>query len=245
MNKILSHWYKGDVCSAPGVLSTDEDEILSASGSIEDAEEEPDLDLAYDQLEAIMQRLKHLRGKLLLSPADPCELELGTLSEAEDTCCLTPNQLMLQQLRHRNCMLRCQLQRQAQHLHSSRKQLKLLESMRCQLNDRLQKMSAELNAFDQFKMSAQHQFGLCIERNEQIKASKIDEFDFRRHVRDVITQCHDKMSPLVPMRCHRQIRNNFSVELLLIRVFLHTLFSNMVEDWSYCKKRQKKNCICI
>ncbi|XP_064540366.1 uncharacterized protein LOC135429823 [Drosophila montana] len=243
MNKILSNWYEGGVCRAPGLL--EESEILSASDYVEFVdEEEPDLDLAYDELEAIKRRLKQLLANMLRPTADSCELTGTSRSASEDNGngSLTAKQVMLQQLRRSNSKLRCQLRHQTEHLHNSRKQLRLLEDMRCQLGNRLRQMSAQLDEFQQFMRSTQHQAGLCIERNEQIKASKVDEHTFLLLLRKLIIHSGNNMRRMVPIRCHNQLRYDLSLDLILTRIFLHALFGNMVEDWKFCIRRLKKNC---
>ncbi|EDW57309.2 uncharacterized protein [Drosophila virilis] len=242
MNKILGNWYVAGECRAPGLLSPVESEILSASDKVEFGEEEPDLDLAYDQLEAIKRRLKQLQANLIYPPADPCELTGTSRTASEDNGSLTDNQVMLQQLRRSNSKLRCQLRLQAQHLQSSRKHLRLLEDMRCQLGNRLRQMSAQLDEFEQFKRSAQHQAGLCIERNEQIKATKIDKQNFLTQLSKLNIHYTNHMRLMAPLRCHNQLRYDLSLDLILTRIFLHALFGNMVEDWKFCIRRLKKNC---
>lgn len=238
MNKIVSYWYKGDACQAAGVISPEESEILSSSDYDDEtiSTEEPDLQLPYDQLEAIKEQLKEMRAKLIYTPPDPCEQEERSLSTGEQVGFLNQKQIQLQQLRRSNCLLRCQLQSRVQHLHRARKQLLLVENMRCQLSKMLEKMVKEMNILEEFKVSAQHQFGLCIERNEQIKASKIDSHDFSELVQDKTFRRMGHMRPLVPLRCHLQVRYNMNVELVLVRIFLQSLFGNMTEDFKLFKR---------
>ncbi|EDW08604.2 uncharacterized protein LOC6578761 [Drosophila mojavensis] len=244
MNKIVSYWYKGDACQAAGVISPEESEILSSSDFDDEtvSAEEPDLNLPYQQLEAIKQRLKKMRAKLIYTPPDPCEQEDDGVSAGEQADFLNQKQLQLQQLRRSNCLLRCQLQSRVQHLHRARKELLLVENMRCQLNKMLEKMVTEMNILEEFKVSVQHHFGLCIERNEQIKMSKIDCHDFSELVHDKTIRRMGHMRPLVPLRCHLQVRYNLNVELILLRVFLQSLFGNITEDWKLFNRILKKSC---
>ncbi|XP_017959163.1 uncharacterized protein LOC108653296 [Drosophila navojoa] len=238
MNKIVSYWYKGDACQAAGVISPEESEILSSSGIVDEtvSTEEPDLDLPYQQLEAIKQRLKEMRAKLIYTPADPCEQEDDGTPPGEPADFLTQKQIQLQQLRRSNCLLRCQLQSRVQHLHRARKELLLVENMRCQLNKMLDKMVNEMNILEEFKVSTQHHFGLCIERSEQIKMSKIDTHDFGELLNEKTLRMMGRVRPLVPLRCHLHVRYNLNVELILLRIFLQSLFGKFSEDWKLCMR---------
>lgn len=232
MNKIVSYWYKGNTCQAAGLISPEESEILTSSYDYDSIDvEEPDLDTPYEQLEKIKTRLKELRDQLIYTPPDPCELDGASLSPKEDTCFLTVRQLQLQQLRRSNCLLRCQLQSRMQHLHRARKQLLLVQDMRCQLSSQLEKMIAEINVLEEFKVSAQHQFGLCIERNEQIKTSKIDRQEFSERIHDMYFRRVGSMRALVPLDCHMELRYTLNIELILVRIFLNDVFANLTEEF--------------
>ncbi|KAM8711849.1 hypothetical protein ACLKA7_012368 [Drosophila subpalustris] len=232
-NKNLDTWYKGR-CHAPGIIVEEESEILDSTQNTEILDEEPDLDLAFDELEAIKSRLLLLRGKLLVTPA-PWEEEVP--SQLEDASFLTPNQQQLLQLRRSNCVLKGQLRQLVQHLHATRSQMKVLEAMRGQLNSCLSKMTDELTKFEAFQSKARDYFGVCIERHEQIKSCKVDDEDFASKMQAMIYHTEARMRFVVPMRCHHQLHYHLSMELVLIRIFLQALFSNLMEDWNQCKRR--------
>ncbi|XP_017838873.1 uncharacterized protein LOC108597060 isoform X2 [Drosophila busckii] len=249
-DKLLGKWYVGE-CRAPGLpgaleQSEEESEIISASDGTElpdeEQETEPDLQLAYDELESIKQQLKLLRSKVISTPADPCEQEVPL--PLENTDFLTPQQQKLLQLRRSNCVLRCQLQKQAQHLYATRNEIKTLQTMRCRLHEQLQQMAKQLQQFDQFKLKAVHQFGLCIERNEQIKASKMDAKDFMDTMEASTKHNEGSTNAIVPLHCHEKLRSTLFVELIRMRIFLHTLFANMLDDWELYKRRMKLRCVC-
>lgn len=232
-SKNLATWYKGR-CHAPGILVEEESEIVDSTQCTAIADEEPELDLAYDELETIKRRLILLRDKLLISP-DPCKQEIP--APVEDDTLLTPNQQELLQLRRSNCLLKCQLRKLMQHLHATRSQMKVLEATRCLVNSRLSKMTDELAKFEAFKKKSKDYFGLCIERNEQIKCCKVDDEDFASHMKSLVYHTESRMHHLVPMRCHYQLHYDLSMELVLIRIFLQSLFNNMIDDWNLCKRR--------
>ncbi|XP_034477512.1 uncharacterized protein LOC117784026 [Drosophila innubila] len=231
--KNLATWYKGK-CHAPGILVEEESEIMDSTQCTVIADEEADLELAYDELETIKRRLITLRGKLLIR-SQSCEEEIPY--QLEDATFLTQNQQHLMQLRRSNCVLKCQLRKLLQHLHATRSQMKVLEATRCQLNSRLTHMTEELTKFEAFKLKAMDYFGHCIERNEQIKSCKVNNEDFALKMKAMIYHTESRMRHLVPMRCHHQLHYDLSVELVLIRIFLQSLFSNMIDDWNQCKRR--------
>ncbi|KAH8416029.1 hypothetical protein KR222_006826 [Zaprionus bogoriensis] len=231
MHKNLDTWYKG-VCHAPGIVVEEELSLEEEALSLANAEEEPDLDLTYDELESIKRRLKELRSMLLVIKPDPCEL--ATNQGQRDF--LSPKQKMLLQLRHSNCVLRCQLDRIVQRLHATRREVKALEALRCQLRDRISSMTEELAKFARFKQDAIHMFGVCIERDEQIKACKVDEQDFNRRVKLAVQHNESRMRYLAPLRCHHELSYNVSMELIFMRLFLQSLFNRMVEGWNQCKQ---------
>ncbi|XP_034105059.1 uncharacterized protein LOC117568481 [Drosophila albomicans] len=229
----LDSWYKGK-CHAPGIIVEEEAEITENSEDTHFAAEEPDYDLAYDELESIKGRLLLLRSKLLITPPDPCEQKYPI--PLEDESFRTPNQQLLLQLRRSNCVLKCQLQKLMQHLQTTRSQIKVLEAMRGQLNKCLGKMTSEVQKFQSFQQKAIEFFGICLERHEQVKMCKVDNEHFGAKVQAMMNHTQARLRYLVPMRCHNQLHYDLSVELILIRIFLHSLFSNMIEDWNHCKR---------
>ncbi|KAH8300017.1 hypothetical protein KR044_008506 [Drosophila immigrans] len=230
----LATWYKGR-CHAPGIIVEEEAETVDISQPTQIASEEPDLDLAYDELESIKRRLVLLRSKLLVTPPDPCEKEIPT--PMEDDSFRTPNQKLLLQLRRSNHVLKCQLQKLMLRLQTTRSQIKILEAMRCQMNKCMTKLSKEVDKFQGFQQKTIEFFGICLERHEQIKMCKVDSEDFAAKVQTMMNHTQARMRYLVPMRCHNQLHYDLSVELMLMRIFLHSLFSNMLDDWNQCKRR--------
>lgn len=230
-NKILETWYRGQ-CHAPGIIE-EESEVFEESETLGEAEEEPDLDIAFDELEAIKRRLLEMRAMLVQTPLDQCVLSTVT-SKGKF---LTSPQLAMQRLRHENCVLRCQMDRMVQHLMASRRELKTLEALRCQLGNRITSMSEQLHAFALFKQDAIHKFGLCIERDEQIKACKVNQYDFGFNVTKVVRHNESIVNYLAPLRCHRKLIQTITWHLVFMRLFLQALLGHMLDDFSTCNRR--------
>lgn len=230
-NKILENWYKG-ICHAPGIVE-EQSEVVEEFETYSVESEEVDLDLVYDELESIKRRLREMRELLVQTPPDPCNLSTAVPTKTF----LTPKQKILQQLRQSNCVLRCQMDRLVQRLMETRGELKSLEALRCQLRNRINSMAAQLMAFVAFKKVAIHKFGLCIERDEQIKASKVHERDFGYNVRRVVQHNETQINYLAPLRCHRKLSTTISMELIFMRLYLQSIFSRMLDNWSKCNRR--------
>lgn len=229
-NKILETWYKGK-CHAPGIVE-EESEVFEESETLEEAEEEPDLDIAFDELEAIKRRLLEMRAMLVQTPPDACVLSTVTPRGKF----LTPPQVAMQRLRQENCILRCQMDRMVKHLMASRRELKKLEALRCQLGNRITSMSEEVHDFALFKQDAIHKFGLCIERDEQIKACKVNEYDFGYNVTRVVTRNESRVNYLAPLRCHHKLIKTISWHTVFMRLFLQALLGNVLDDLSTCNR---------
>lgn len=231
-HKILETWYKGK-CHAPGIIEEqsegqEEYETLSV-----ESEDEVDLDLVYDELESIKRHLQKMRAFLVNTPPDPCYLS----TEVPKKTFLTPKQEMLHQLRHSNSVLRCQMDSLVQRLMDTRHEVKSLEALRCQLRSRINAMATQLMTFVAFKKDTKHKFGLCIERDEQIKASKVHERHFGYNVRRVVQHNESQINYLAPLRCHRRFSNTMTMELLFMRLYLQSIFSRMINNQNMCNRR--------
>lgn len=236
--KNLDTWYEdkrtllGNQCRAPGVIESESVTFVS-SETIGEAEEEPDLDIAFDELEAIKRRLLEMRATLVQIPPDPCVLSTVTPKGKF----LTAPQIAMQQLRHENCILRCQMDRMVQHLMATRREIKSLEALRCQLRNRITSMSEQLHAFALFKQDAIHKFALCIERDAQIKACKVDQYDFGYNVTKVVRRNEATVNYLAPLRCHRELTQTISWHMVFMRLFMQALLSHIMDDMSTCNRR--------
>ncbi|KAH8371028.1 hypothetical protein KR093_005943 [Drosophila rubida] len=227
-------WYKGK-CHAPGIIVEEVSETVDSTQETLFVAEEPDWNEAYDELESIKKRLLVLRSKLLVPPHDPCEKKFP--EELEDESFMTPNQQLILELRRSNSELKCQLKKLMLHLQSTRSQIKTLEAMRCQMNKSFVKLSNELVNFQTFQTKAIEFFAICLERHEHIKMCKVDDEHFASKVQTMMHHTKARMRYLVPLRCHEHLHYDLSVELILMRIFLHSLFSNMMEDWNQCRRR--------
>lgn len=235
--KNLDTWYEdkrtlfGNQCRAPGVIES-ESEVFVSSETIGEAEEEPDLDIAFDELEAIKRRLLEMRATLVQIPPDPCVLSTVTPQGKF----LSAPQIAMQQLRHENSILRCQVDRMVQHLMATRREIKSLEALRCQLGNRITSMSEQLHDFALFKQDAIHKFALCIERDAQIKACKVDHPDFGYNVTKVVRRNESTVNYLAPLRCHRQLIQTISWHMVFMRLFLHALLGHLVDEMGPCSR---------
>ncbi|KAH8267118.1 hypothetical protein KR018_008135, partial [Drosophila ironensis] len=233
-------WWPTSECRAPGLppeLSGEEEESeVQTSGSDPvGAEEMHDLDGAYEELEQMKQRLLELR-KLLLNPA-PTQCEKDYEGDREDVSFKTFESLQLVELRRKNCQLRCQLKDLVQHLHNWRKEFAELEGWRCELRTRIQKMDKQLTDFDKFKVRAIEHFGLCIERWEQMKTSKLSNTDYQKRMREVVAHADNSRRSLVSLKCHKVTRHHIRSDLSQIRIILHNLFDAMMNDFRYFSRQ--------
>ncbi|EDV59731.1 uncharacterized protein LOC6541827 [Drosophila erecta] len=219
-------------CRAPGILQLEEQEesdLLTSGRDPSDAEEETDLDAAYDELEEMKQRLIALRNKVVITNPDVCQ-ELKVREGGA-----------LQQLRDQKCQLICRLQEVTQHLEDSQKELKELETWCCQLQYRIQQANRQLDQFEDFKLRVIHQFGLCIERWEHQKTHKIDCATYRKEMEAHVHHADNSRKSVVPLKCHKSFRRRIRIELLLLRVFLHNLFETMVSDFKFFGRHMSIN----
>uniref|UniRef100_B4MPX2 GK19399 n=1 Tax=Drosophila willistoni TaxID=7260 RepID=B4MPX2_DROWI len=245
-------WNSGKCCALglPKILEN-ESEILTVSelpaNTSFNEEEETDLDSIYDELETMKQKLLTLRSKLIITPMDKCQqkMEKEEQEEQEDSVdeMLTPVQQQLNTLRRQNCILRCQLHEMAKHLYATRKDIEEYKALQCQLTQNLQKFCKELKIFDAFKANAIHHFGLCIERWEQHKNSKILAKTF------MDMMCKFRISSTgmhrghVTLNCHQQVRNDAIMELVLIRVLLCHIYETLMDNFNFFARRMSSKCV--
>ncbi|KAH8373029.1 hypothetical protein KR009_010582, partial [Drosophila setifemur] len=229
-----SMWNLGE-CRALGLLrvQTEEEvsEVLSSGSEPNEEEETTDLDEAFDELEQIKQRLLQMRDKLLPPSANNCRT--AGQANQENVSFNGPETLQLVELRRHNSQLKCQLRDMTEHLNSTRKELKELESWRCLLQTRIQKMNKQLALFAAFKPLATHHFGLCIERWEQLKIHKVGQFTYRERMQTLVNHADNSRKTLVSLHCHKSIRQQIRMELMLLRLFLHNLFEAMVSAFRF------------
>lgn len=225
----MSAW-KIAPCRAPGIPKLDEQEesdLVSSGIDPSDAEEETDLDAAYDELEEMKQRLITLRNKIIITNPDACQ------DPRKIRDLWTPEGGELQELRDQKCQLICQLQEATQHLKDSQNELKELETWRCHLQSRIHQAKRQLSQFENFKLKVIHQFGLCIERWENQKTCKLDCTTYRKEMAAHILHADNSRKSVVYQKCHKSYRRRIRVELMLVRVFLHNLFEAMVNDFRF------------
>ncbi|XP_033153499.1 uncharacterized protein LOC117136620 [Drosophila mauritiana] len=232
----MSAW-KIAPCRAPGLPKLEEQEesdLLSSGIDSSDAEEETDLDAAYDELEAMKQRLIALRNKIIVTNPDACQdlkvRELWSTGGGE-----------LQELRDQKCQLICRLQEVTQHLKDSQNELKELEGWRCHLQSRIHQAKRQLSQFGDFKLKVIHQFGLCLERWEHQKTCKVDYTTYRKEMEAHILHADNVRQSVVHQKCHKSYRRRIRFELMLIRVFLHNLFEAMVNDFKFFSRHMSIN----
>ncbi|XP_068147107.1 uncharacterized protein [Drosophila tropicalis] len=239
-------WNFGKCCALglPKIVEN-ESEIITASelpaNDSFDEEEGTDLDSIYDQLEAMKQKLLTLRSKLIITPMDKCQqkIEKEEQEDQEDNTdeLLSPAQQQLYTLRRQNCLLRCQLNEMAKHLYATRKDIEEYKAWQCELTQNLQKFRKELKTFDVFKANAIHHFGICIERWEQHKNSKISAETFMNMVCKFRTSSTGMYRGHVTLSCHQHVRKGAIMELVLIRVLLSHLYESLMDNFKYFEKR--------
>ncbi|XP_016940345.4 uncharacterized protein [Drosophila suzukii] len=217
-------------CRAPGILNLnileDESDLLTSGKDPSGLEEETDLDMAYEELEAMKQRLILLRSQILSPKPDKCQdLKVQEV--------LSPERLQLQELRRQKFQLICRFQEAEQHLKDTRLELQELEDWRCQLQSRILQMNRQVSQFEKFRPRVIHQFGLCLERWEHQKTHKMDCATFRKEMEAQVHRTDNTRKSEVPLKCHQHHRHQIRMELIMLRVFVHNLFEAMVSDFRF------------
>jgi len=217
-------------CRAPGILNLnileDESDLLTSGKDSSGLEEETDLEMAYEELEAMKQRLILLRSQILSPKPDKCQdLKVQEV--------LSPERLQLQELRRQKFQLICRFQEAEKHLKDTRLELRELEDWRCQLQFRILQMNRQVSQFEKFRPQVIHQFGLCLERWEHQKTHKMDCATFRKEMEAQVHRTDNTRKSEVPLKCHQHHRHQIRMELIMLRVFVHNLFEAMVSDFRF------------
>ncbi|XP_017077738.2 uncharacterized protein LOC108112408 [Drosophila eugracilis] len=217
-------------CRPMATNQEEESELVTSGNDPSGMEEVTDLDVAYDELEGMKQRLILLRNKILVPESDGFQ---DDFDDQEVEIGLTPESQQLLELHRHKCQLVLRVQEAKQHLDDSRKELKELDDWTCQLQSRINQARRKLVQFKEFKLRVKHQFGMCIERWEHHKTHKVDCTTFRRVMEEHVHKAENIRKSVLPLKCHKTNRDRISLELMMLRVFLHNLFGSMVKDFEF------------
>ncbi|XP_016957958.2 uncharacterized protein LOC108029966 [Drosophila biarmipes] len=216
-------------CRAPGILNLnleEESDLLTSGKDPSGLEEETDLEMAYEELEGMKQRLILLRSQILSPKPDRCQ----DMKVQED---FRPERLQLQELRRRKCELICRFQEADRHLKDVRLELQELDDWRCLLQSRILQIKRQLAQFENFRPRVIHQLGLCLERWEHQKTHKMDCAVFRKEMEAQVHSSDNSRKSVVSLKCHQRHRQQIRQELAMLRVFVHNLFEAMISDFQF------------
>jgi len=153
------------------VFEADSGEFVEEEQAPEPSESELDLDALYQELECMKKRIQKIQLMLKMKDMEPCPEEecmdyevLLNCSENREICALQKGQYKLQ----------CQIEELIRCCKYAKDQIADLRSLMCKKHMEILELQKMVAVLDSWRMTLEHEFGLCLERFEYIKHVKAE-----------------------------------------------------------------------
>ncbi|KAH8266212.1 hypothetical protein KR038_009307, partial [Drosophila bunnanda] len=163
-------------CWAPGLSQLESEVELNSTQDViqEGASSELDLEEAYQELEAMKQRVLQMKSKIVRT--FPTEPDTDQVPSDSDNVNLRGIQMETSRGFQQIEAVRSRLKKTTEELGAVAARME--ESMRC-----TEKLAKQLDEVPKWIDELKHQVGVCLERHNELETTYCTDFDYSNHMR--------------------------------------------------------------